>query len=297
MVKINDGEVFVNLLRINREALQMARMQFCLDMGLSWEEYVQQPKQKVYIRKASYKEGTELINTEGARVYEGRNDFFHAIICLGQLFLVVDEQLYGWAVEKFTNYPPEWFCRFDNLRTIDEKLKEYGHRIKDTHVYMLPEAAGLGTVCKNPQGPTVKCTQNDETYVWYSQEEILNFQGNNKFSSAICFSKTQPDMLAVAAVKGITRDCVTGEKPFDQSGMSGMAGVSADGEYLWQIGINVVKEAESRGVATRLVRMMKDAVIRQGKTPFYGTSESHSISQTVGLKAGFVPAWTEVYVE
>ncbi len=287
----------MNSLILSPNALERARRQFCLDMGLSWEEYVRQPEQKVYIRKVSYKEGTHLINTEGARVYEGRNDFFHAIICLGQLFLVVDEQLYDWAVEKFTNYPPEWFCRFDNLRMIDEKLKEYGHRIKDTHVYMLPEAAGIGNVWENSEGTTVKGTQNHETYVWYSQEEILNFQGNNKFRNAICFSKTQPDMLAVAAVQGSARDCVSGKKPFDQSGMSGMAGVSADGEYLWQIGIDVAKEAEGRGVASKLVRMMKEEVIRRGKMPFYGTSESHTVSQTVGLKAGFVPAWTEVYVE
>ena len=45
-----------------------------------------------------------------------------------------------------------------------------------------------------------------------------------------------------------------------------------------------------------LVRELKGEILRQGKIPFYGTSESHSISQTVGLKAGFVPAWTEVYV-
>ena len=287
----------MNSLILSPNALEQARRQFCLDMGLSWEEYMRQPGQKVYIRKVSYKEGTHLINTEGARVYEGRNDFFHAIICLGQLFLVVDEQLYDWAVEKFTNYPPEWFCRFDNLRMIEEKLKEYGHGIKDTHVYMLPEAAGPGTVWENPEGATVKCTQNQEIYVWYNQEEILSFQGNNKFRNAICFSKTQPDMLAVAAVKGSTRDWVSEKKPFDQSGMSGMAGVSADGEYLWQIGIDVAKEAEGRGVASKLVRMMKEEVIRRGKMPFYGTSESHTVSQTVGLKAGFVPAWTEVYVE
>ena len=44
-------------------------------------------------------------------------------------------------------------------------------------------------------------------------------------------------------------------------------------------------------------KALKEEVIRKGKTPFYGTSESHTISQTVGLKAGFVPAWTEVFVK
>ena len=296
----------MNSLVVCPKALEAAKRQFCLDIGLPWEEYMHQTKQKVYIRKAAYKEGTCRINVDGNRMYEGRNDFFHAIICLGQLFLVVDEQIYDWAVEKFSNYPPEWFCEFENLRMIDERLKEYGHRIKDTHVYMLPEeetmqegfVGTVGSVDKRAKASTAALEKKftaDESYIWYDQEEILRFRENNKFSSAICFSKTQPDMLAVAAVK--PEAVRTDIKTFDQSLMSGMAGVSADGEYLWQIGINVVKEAEGRGLASKLVRLLKEEVIRKGKTPFYGTSESHTISQTVGLKAGFVPAWTEVYVE
>lgn len=282
----------MNSFKVNREALTAARKQFCLDIGMPWEEYQENPGQSVYIRKASYKEGTYLVDTEGAREYEGRNDFFHAMICLGQLFLVVDEQIYDWAVEKFADYAPEWFCEFANLRMIDKKLNEYGHGIKDTHIYMLPKAEdGSGKM----DAGRAKSPQADDSYIWYEQNEILNFRKNNRFGSAICFSETQPDMLAVAAVK--TEAVHDGTKIFDQALMEGMAGVSADGEYLWQIGINVVKEAEGRGVATGLVRLMKEEVMRLGKTPFYGTSESHSISQTVGLKAGFVPVWTEVYVK
>ena len=85
-------------------------------------------------------------------------------------------------------------------------------------------------------------------------------------------------------------------KDFDQSHMCGMAGVSRDGEYLWQIGINVDADCTGQGLGHRLVRTLKEEVLRRGKVPFYGTSESHTLSQTVGLKAGFVPAWTEVYV-
>lgn len=85
-------------------------------------------------------------------------------------------------------------------------------------------------------------------------------------------------------------------KDFDQSHMCAMAGVSRDGEYLWQIGINVDPDCAGQGLGHRLVRAMKEEVLRRGKVPFYGTSESHTLSQTVGLKAGFVPAWTEVYV-
>lgn len=317
----------MNSLKIDKQALELARKQFCLDIGMPWEEYLENPRQQVYIRKAVYKEGTFLNQTEGARNYEGRDDFFHAMICLGQLFLIVDEQIYDWAVEKFKDYPVEWFCQYDNLRMIDEKLKEFGHKIRDTHVYFLPEQEKVtendlqiseGTELNRAMGvmPVSGDGMGEETgdgsqlnlrtgtadeanqtallqFCWYDQEGILRFKGNNRFTSAICFSQTQPDMLAVVALKDDARGAC---KIYDQSQMSGMAGVSADGAYLWQIGINVIPEETGKGLAAQLVRMLKDEVLRSGKIPFYGTSESHTVSQTVGLKAGFVPAWTEVFV-
>ena len=270
----------MNSLKIDQEALKKARMQFCLDIGLPWELYEEDPQKTAYICKARYKAGTKLVDAEGARVYEGRNDFFHAIICLGQLFLIVDEQIFDWAVEKFEDCKPEWFCSFSNLRMIEEKLQQYGHCIADTHVYMLPED------CKER-------SEQDSEFQWYDQEEILKFKEGNIFTSAICFSQTQPDMIAVAAIK----EGCGAVKCYDQSQMTGMAGVSADGTYLWQIGINVIPESRGKSLASKLVRELKEEILRQGKIPFSGTSESHSISQTVGLKAGFVPAWTEVYVK
>ena len=294
----------MNSLKLDPKALENARRQFCLDIALPWEEYMKNPRQKIYIKKATYKNGTLKIAAEGARDYERGNDFFHAIICLGQLFLVVDEQIYDWAVEKFADCKPEWFCEFGNLRMIDEKLNEFGHKIKDTHIYMLPEAE-LSTENKwREEGQALETelsSKADEQFVWFDQEEILTFQEHNRFTSAICFSRSQPDMLAVAAVKNAggedSQIHQTSEKSFDQSLMQGMAGVSADGAYLWQIGINVAPCAQGQGLGAKLVRMMKEEVLRQGKTPFYGTSESHNVSKLVGLKAGFVPAWTEVYVK
>lgn len=76
----------MNSLIIDKNALELARKQFCLDIGLPWEEYVNDLRQQAYIRKAVYREGTLWNRIEGARNYEGGNDFFHAIICLGSCF-------------------------------------------------------------------------------------------------------------------------------------------------------------------------------------------------------------------
>ena len=53
-------------MKIDKNALEDARKQFCLDIGMNWEEYLADPKQKVYIKKASYKKGTCLVDMDGA---------------------------------------------------------------------------------------------------------------------------------------------------------------------------------------------------------------------------------------
>lgn len=296
-----------NSLILDKSCLEAARKQFCLDIGLPWEEYSN--TNKVFIQKSEYEPGTLDIASKGARSYGGRNAFFRAIICLGQLFITCDESIYDWVVEQYSQSQPEWFCAYDNLRRLDEKLREHGHRIADTHVYFLPEeekdaASQNDTVCGEE-------SQSELDLVWYSQEEILRFKEHNRFTSAICFWEKQPDVLAVVQMKdwggktqGIAAkspSCQSEQKlsckDFDQTHMAGMAGASLDGAYLWQIGINVEEECAGQGIAYKLVRAMKEKILKLGKVPFYGTSESHTISQTVGLKAGFVPAWTEVFVE
>lgn len=316
-------------IKVDKKLLNIARKQFCLDIAMDWGEYWASPDKMCYIKKTVYREGSAYPLAEGARCYEGKDSFFKAIMCMGQLFLSVDEQIYDWAVETFQNYTPEWFCEYSNLRRIDNKLREYGREIADTHVYYLPcegdENSSSKRIVLVPDA--VNDTEHNQlgkqddkhgegsySLVWYEQEELLRFRENNRFKSAICFSATQPDALAVAAVReeykstvtdssknvestGDIAEAQTMDKIYDQSQLAGMAGVSADGKYLWQIGINVDKDYQGKGMAADLVSLLKDEILRRGKVPFYGTSESHTVSQTVALKAGFAPAWTEVYAK
>ena len=327
-----------NSLILDKACLEAARKQFCLDIGLPWEEYVANHQKSVFIQKSVYASGTLDIASVGARNYVEKTSFFRAIICLGQLFICCDERIYDWVVDQYGQCKPEWFCAFGNLRKLEEKLREHGHRIYDTHVYFLPEAVdnSVAEECVSGQcdGSAVdmaevqgertvsivgeRCNQalhadmrgggmdevecqkkvdlsaEKDGLLWYNQEEILRFKDNNQFTSAISFWQGHPDVLAVAALK---EEYKAEGKTFDQSHLAGMAGTSLDGEYLWQIGINVDKDCAGRGLAHKLGRILKEEVLRQGKVPFYGTSESHTVSQTVGLKAGFVPAWNEVSVE
>lgn len=313
-----------NSLILDKECLETARKQFCLDIGLSWQEYCENRERTSFVCKnksgaVNNKDAWENAQKqEGARIYAGRSNFFRAIICLGQLFICCDEKIYDWVVEQYEKCLPEWFCDFQNLRKLDEKLKEFGYQIQDTHVYFLPEKR---TAANRPVKQSQMCEEMQDAewkedfegletgqYVWFEQEEILRFKENNRFTSAICFWEGTSDVLAVAKLKRGPDTISSGEKihcvkpdelciakDFDQSHMLGMAGASCDGKYLWQIGINVDKEYAGQGLGHELVRTLKEEIQRRGKVPFYGTSESHTVSQTVGLKAGFVPAWTEVF--
>ena len=72
--------------------------------------------------------------------------------------------------------------------------------------------------------------KEDFNLVRYTGDEILQFKGDDRWNEAFCFDDNTPDVLAVAAVSD-------GE-------IIGMAGASADSDDFWQIGINVVQEAE-----------------------------------------------------
>ena len=207
----------------------------------------------------------------GSRYFDDLESFFRAIIYHGEMYMCADSMILDWCREKYSLYKPEWFCKFENLRELDDKLNEFGYRIKDTHVYCLPDIDFEGYDFDVPYN-----------LKWYDQEEILKLKEGNSFNNALMFIPDCPDVIAVAAL--------------DEDGTPiAMAGASRDSDSLWQIGIDVFPEYRHRGLAVCLVSMLKDRILEMGKVPFYGTSESHSNSLNVAVKSGFMPAFTEVF--
>ena len=102
-----------------------------------------------------------------------------------------------------------------------------------------------------------------------------------RFGEAFLFHELPKDEIGVGAY----RDGV----------LLGMAGATSDSDSMWQIGINVMPEAEGLGIGSMLVAVLKNEILKRGKLPFYGTSMSHIASQRVALGAGFVPMWAELY--
>jgi len=260
-------------MRISNESLETIKKQFILDCNLKEAEEI--APNKVYLSKTK-----EL---PGARMVNQTDPFFRAIMFMDQVYIMADEKIYEGCREIFKNASPEWFCKFPNLRLIDTFLQDYGREIADTHIYFLPDEDKADVL-------------ETGSLIWLSREDIEKIQEYNPFHNALCYSPTQPDVIAVALLdeKEDLKDKSLIEKiPF----MKGMAGASLDGTHVRQIGIDVRDAYRKEGVGIYLTTLLKQRIIKSGLLPFYGTSESHTISRSVAVKSGFLPAWCEIYVK
>lgn len=213
---------------------------------------------------------TDLKIIDGSRKYSSNKEILKILIINGKAVISADKCIKNWCIEKLLNFPGEWMFLYSVLRRIDKKLNEFGYEIDNTHHYYLPKNNKL------EEG-------NEFKLKWFEKDEILQFKGDNRFDEAFAFNSNYPDILGVSAL--------------DRKGnILGMAGASEDSSIMWQIGVNVLPESKGSGIATVLVESLKNEILKRGKVPFYGTVESHIISQKVALKSGFYPVFAEVKI-
>lgn len=214
---------------------------------------------------------------EGRRIFKG-DDCLLKVICInGKLiFSATEQEILEWCRDTWKDDGGAWFFSFENLRKLENKLNAIGHRIADTHHFYLP--GGIEKEIKLSDEMMEKIS-----FVFYNQELLERFRGDNRFERALSFIEEAPDVIAVTAE-------IDGE-------IIGMAGASMDSPDMWQIGIDVLEKGKHMGLATILVTKLKHEIMGKRKLPFYGTSESHIQSQGVAVKSGFVPAWAELYTE
>ena len=126
-------------------------------------------------------------------------------------------------------------------------------------------------------------------------EQFERFRGDKRYSNALGFSVTRPDVLVLAAypVEEDTPDApAAGESPALADPIA-MVGLSDDSPIMRQIGIDVLPAWRGAGIASVLVRDAARLTLAEGYLPFYGTSPSHMLSQRVAMNAGLVPTWWE----
>ena len=204
----------------------------------------------------------------GARCIGDEDCMLKIAVYQEKLLVMAEESLLEWCKQTFEKMRGTWFAEPENLIMIHEKLSEYGQKLVDTHHHYLPASYAL----KAEERYEVK---------WYEGEEIKVFEGDSRFWEALLFDEKTPDMLAVCAVE---KDVILG-----------MASVTRDCESMWQIGVNVTKEGEGKGIGAYVTSLLKERVLERGVIPFYSTVESHIKSQKVAFRAGFEPVFYELF--
>ena len=75
----------------------------------------------------------------------------------------------------------------------------------------------------------------------------------------------------------------------------GIAGMSADSDTLWQIGIDVVAEARGVGVGRALVGRLTELAFRRNRVPSYTADAANVRSHALAVGLGYRPAWVELF--
>ncbi len=207
----------------------------------------------------------------GGRVYQKEPYFFHMATLGFNTVVTADERLHPFLREYMRGEKRQmhWLMEIPNLLPLEKELNRFGYTLTKTYHMFLSDGETV------PQGSLpVK---------WYNgKAEIEPFYGDARFPNAICasYQESRPDRIAVCA--------------FDGEKMMGMAGCSEDAPGWQQIGIDVLPEYRSRGVAAFLVTLLKNEILRRGDIPFYGTNLANYHSWNTALNSGFRPAWVEI---
>ena len=237
----------------------------------------------------------------GRRLFFSDAYLFQAVSLRGKAVFTAEEGVLGELREAAKDLPAEWLSMNGSLEILSGIANRHGYRLNGQHHYYLP----LGNGFCPPEGPRAPegaelrwyekgefepfrlgngfCPPEGAEIRWYEKGEFEPFRGDPRFTHALGFLPSAPDILGVTA-------SFEGE-------IAGFAAASEDSPEMWQIGIDVVPAYRGRNIGPFLTALLKDEILKRGAVPYYGTAESHLQSQAVALKAGFFPVWWEVHTE
>ena len=130
---------------------------------------------------------TEYKPQEGRRIFRESEFFFKAASVNGKILASGKPEIIRWARETYKDGSGAWFMDVENLRRIDEKMKEFGCHIAQAHpFYIATEKTIVDT-----KGYEIKK---------YVGDEINQFRGDNRFDEAFLFADIPKDEIGIAVM-------------------------------------------------------------------------------------------------
>ncbi|MFC6464091.1 GNAT family N-acetyltransferase [Marinilactibacillus sp. GCM10026970] len=172
--------------------------------------------------------------------------------------------------ETYKNRAGEWFGEIDSLIELNELLKPFKYKLNHYSPFFVPKHWTL---------PEVELSN----LKIYEETEIVSFKEDERFEESFLYDKTDPDKLGIAHV--IDDEIVA------------MIGANHNGKYTWEIGVEIVEDHHSKGIATNLVKAMTREIIirnKQAVLPVYSTQFTHTKSINLAIRSGFKLGWTEL---
>lgn len=198
------------------------------------------------------------------------NDLLLFMACFGKgTVAAVDKELEAFMAKYIENM--DGFRCFDMpLNILENELKKYGGIISEIEEFYL---LNKNEICQVTPAFDVKILKGAAIKKLYS---------DHRFHMAMGYSQDSDrrDMLAVVA--------------YENDEILGVAAASNDTDHIWQIGIDVVPEKQKQHVATDLVKIISNEVLKRNKIPYYGTAWSNIASKRVAINAGYKPVWVEM---
>jgi len=182
----------------------------------------------------------------------------------------ISEEYRDIVTEYINKYPIEHCFETPNMHVLNDAFQKHGFRVCFMAEYFLPDVQVLKPL---PCEYEIKIMDAQDFANLYTPE----------WSNALCKDRKELDVLGVGA--------------YHEGKLIGLAACSADCNTMWQIGVDVLPEYRSQGIASALTSRLAVEILERGKVPFYCCAWSNVKSARNAIKSGFRPAWVEMTVK
>ena len=243
----------------NKEIYKIAMEQSAIDSNCKWEDFLK--KDNVVVISAA---------NPAARRYLKLPHVCDLTTYGNNIVATISEEYRDIVESYISKYAVEHCFETPNMHVLNEAFKPYGLGVCFMAEYFLPDMDILRAL---------PC--NLETRV-LEQADFVDLY-KPEWSNALCEDRKHLDVLGVGA--------------YDGGKLIGLAACSADGDTMWQIGIDVLPGFRRQGIASALTSRLAVEILERGKVPFYCCAWSNIRSARNAIKSGFRPAWAQMTVK